>query len=37
MEYPFTANIKAILQQEFGKNADFVFEKSLLIQDASNN
>jgi hypothetical protein len=32
MEHPFTANIKAILRQEFGKNADSVFEKSLLIQ-----
>jgi hypothetical protein len=32
MEYPFTDNIKAILKQEFGENAEFIFEKSLLIQ-----
>jgi hypothetical protein len=32
MEHPFTANIKIVLQQNFGKNADAVFEKSLLVQ-----
>jgi hypothetical protein len=32
MDNLFTTKIKAILKQEFGKNADSVFEKSLLIQ-----
>ncbi|MDR0799190.1 MAG: restriction endonuclease [Dysgonamonadaceae bacterium] len=32
MEHSFTENIKQILKQEFGKNAETVFEKSLLIQ-----
>jgi superfamily I DNA/RNA helicase len=32
MEHLFTTNIKAILKQEFGKNAESVFEKSLLVQ-----
>ena len=32
MENIFTANIKTILQQHFGKTADGVFEKSQLIQ-----
>jgi hypothetical protein len=32
MEHTFTNNIKTILEQEFGKNAELVFEKSLLIQ-----
>jgi hypothetical protein len=32
MDHTFTNNIKVILEQEFGKNANFVFEKSLLIQ-----
>jgi len=32
MEYTFTNNIKAILKKNFGKNAEIVFEKSLLVQ-----
>jgi len=32
MEHSFTNNIKTILKQEFGKNAELVFEKSLLVQ-----
>jgi len=32
MEHIFTNNIKAILIKNFGKNAETVFEKSLLIQ-----
>jgi hypothetical protein len=32
MKHSFTDNIKTILRREFGKNAEFVFEKSLLIQ-----
>ncbi|MDR1937355.1 MAG: restriction endonuclease, partial [Tannerellaceae bacterium] len=32
MEHSFTGNIKTILRREFGENAEFVFEKSLLIQ-----
>jgi len=32
MEHIFTNNIKAILKKHFGKNAETVFEKSLLIQ-----
>jgi hypothetical protein len=32
MEHPFTNNIKAILKKNFGKKADAVFEKSLLVQ-----
>lgn len=32
MEHTFTANIKAILEQEFGKDSKAIFEKSLLIQ-----
>lgn len=32
MEHLFTANIKEILQKNFNKNADDIFEKSQLIQ-----
>ena len=32
MEHIFTYNIKAILKKNFGKNAETIFEKSLLIQ-----
>lgn len=32
MEHIFTANIKAVLQRYFGKNADNIFEKSQIIQ-----
>lgn len=32
MENIFTANIKSILQKDFGKNTDDIFEKSQLIQ-----
>ena len=32
MEHIFTANIKAILERSFGKNAEDIYEKSLLIQ-----
>lgn len=32
MEHTFTANIKAILEQQFGKDSKDIFEKSLLIQ-----
>ncbi len=32
MEHTFTNNIKAILINDFGKNAESIFEKSLLIQ-----
>lgn len=32
MEHIFTANIKSVLQRHFGKNADEIFDKSLLIQ-----
>jgi hypothetical protein len=32
MEHLFTENIKNILKNEFGKNAELVFEKSMLIQ-----
>ena len=32
MKHLFTENIEQILQQEFGKNREIVFEKSLLIQ-----
>jgi hypothetical protein len=32
MEHTFTANIKEILQHNFDKNADDIFEKSQLIQ-----
>ena len=32
MENIFTANIKAVLERHFGKNADDIFEKSQLIQ-----
>lgn len=32
MEHSFTENIKQILQTHFGKRADEIFEKSLLIQ-----
>ncbi|MDR2651292.1 MAG: restriction endonuclease [Prevotellaceae bacterium] len=32
IEHLFTDNIKAILKKKFGKNAEPVFEKSLLIQ-----
>jgi hypothetical protein len=32
MKHSFTENIEQILKQEFGKNADEIFEKSLLIQ-----
>ncbi|MDR1983411.1 MAG: restriction endonuclease [Prevotellaceae bacterium] len=32
MEDTFTNNIKQILKQEFGKNNELVFEKSLLVQ-----
>lgn len=31
MEHVFTNNIKAILKKNFGKNAETLFEKSLLI------
>lgn len=32
MEHTFTANIKAILEQHFGKDSEDIFQKSLLIQ-----
>ncbi|MDR1984556.1 MAG: restriction endonuclease [Prevotellaceae bacterium] len=32
MEHTFTNNIKQILKQEYGKNSEKIFEKSLLIQ-----
>ncbi|GHV33822.1 hypothetical protein FACS1894178_0110 [Bacteroidia bacterium] len=32
MEHSFTHNINAILTKNFGENANFVFERSLLIQ-----
>lgn len=32
MEHTFTVNIKGVLQKYFAKNADEIFEKSLLIQ-----
>lgn len=32
MEHAFTANIKLVLGEHFGKNADDIFEKSQLIQ-----
>ena len=32
MEHIFTANIKEVLQKNFDKNADDIFEKSQLIQ-----
>jgi len=32
MEHIFTNNIKVILKKNFGKNAETIFEKSLLIQ-----
>jgi hypothetical protein len=32
MEHTFTSDIKQILKQEFGENADLIFEKSLLVQ-----
>jgi hypothetical protein len=32
MEHVFTSNIKEILQKNFGKNADDIFDKSQLIQ-----
>ncbi len=32
MEHTFTNNIKQILKKDFGKNAEPIFEKSLLIQ-----
>lgn len=32
MEHIFTANIKEVLQHNFDKNADDIFEKSQLIQ-----
>ena len=32
MEHIFTNNIKSILKKNFGKNAETVFEKSLLVQ-----
>jgi len=32
MEHIFTNNIKAILKRNFGKNAETIFEKSLLVQ-----
>ena len=32
MEHTFTANIKSILDNKFGKDADDIFEKSLLIK-----
>lgn len=32
MEHAFTANIKSVLREYFGKNADDIFEKSQLIQ-----
>jgi hypothetical protein len=32
MKHSFTENIEQILNQEFGKNAEQIFEKSLLIQ-----
>jgi len=32
MEHTFTHNIKAILEKNFGKNAEAIFEKSLLVQ-----
>ncbi len=32
MQHTFTVNIKSLLHQHFGKNADEVFEKSELIQ-----
>jgi len=32
MEHAFTNNIKVILKKNFGKNAETIFEKSLLVQ-----
>jgi len=32
MEHTFTNNIKTILKNNFGKNAEIIFEKSLLVQ-----
>lgn len=32
MEHIFTENIKSVLQKYFGKNADEIFEESLIIQ-----
>ena len=32
MENLFTATIKSILKKHFGKNAELIFDKSLLIQ-----
>jgi len=32
MEHTFTNNIKSILKKNFGKNAETIFEKSLLVQ-----
>jgi hypothetical protein len=32
IKHSFTKNIEQILKQEFDKNADEIFEKSLLIQ-----
>ena len=32
MEHIFTANIRAVLQNHFGKSADDIYEKSHLIQ-----
>jgi hypothetical protein len=32
MEHLFTNNIKTVLKREFGENAEFVYEKSLLVQ-----
>lgn len=32
MEHIFTANIKEILQKKFNENADYIFEKSQIIQ-----
>ena len=32
MEYTLTNNIKSILKKNFGKNAEVIFEKSLLVQ-----
>lgn len=31
-QHPFTNNITKILEKKFGKNADFIFKNSLLIQ-----
>ena len=32
MEHTFTNNIKVILKKNFGKNAETILEKSLLVQ-----